>query len=145
MTIQLKLNFSYHAWEINEWLYMNFTCILKHDISSQSFLRQFKISWGFFVLQGVKGTGLYVLWAPRDGFAILSLLLFPNILTCDELVDTLPVQELRSLEPQLELPQRPLRWITGMNHVPGNGRHVINVNFNQQLSRTCNPHVIYTE
>lgn len=35
-----------------------FTHIPKHDICSQLFLWQFKISWGFFVLQWVKGRGL---------------------------------------------------------------------------------------
>lgn len=60
--IQLKyiLNFSYHAWEINEWLYMNFISILKDNISSQLFLRHFKISWGFLVFYWVKSRGLCV-------------------------------------------------------------------------------------
>lgn len=73
----------------------------------------------------------------RRCFATLSLFLFPSILTSDELVDALPVHELLSLKPQLELPQRPLWWITGMNHVPGNGRHVINVNFMSPIWSAC--------
>lgn len=60
--IQLKyiLNFSYHAWEINEWLYMNFISLLKDNISSQLFPWHFKISWGFLVFYWVKSRGLCV-------------------------------------------------------------------------------------
>lgn len=43
-----------------------------------SLLWQFKISWGFFVLQGVKGRGLCVLWAARDGSQFSLCFYFPT-------------------------------------------------------------------
>lgn len=44
-------------------------------------------------------------------------------LTGAALVTAVPVQELFSLKPQLDLSLSPLQWITGMDHIPLNDQH----------------------
>lgn len=58
-------------------------------------------------------------------------------LTGDGLVTAVPVQELLSLKPQLDLPLCPFRWITGMNHIPLNDRHTFMFYLRHRKS-TCN-------